>query len=37
MQVDEQRPTTQKKTWFVNVIGKKLYTKYYLICYMLDP
>jgi len=32
-QVDEQRPSTQKRAWFVNVIGKQLYTKYYIIYY----
>ena len=31
LQVDEQRPATRKKAWFVNVIGKQLYTKYYII------
>jgi len=33
LQVDEQRPTTRKRAWFVDVIGKQLYTKYYLIYY----
>ena len=33
LQVDEERPTTRKRAWFVNVIGKQLYTKYYIIYY----
>ena len=33
LQVDEQRPATRKRAWFVNVIGKQLYTKYYIIYY----
>ena len=33
LQVDEQRPATRKRAWFVNVIGKELYTKYYIIYY----
>ena len=33
MQVVEQRPVTRKRPWFVNVIGKQLCTKYYVIYY----
>ena len=33
LQVVEQRPVTRKRPWFVNVIGKQLCTKYYLIYY----
>jgi len=33
LQVDEQRLATRKRAWFVNVIGKQLCTKYYVIYY----
>ena len=33
LQLDEQMPATRKRARFVNVIGKQLYTKYYIIYY----